>query len=85
VAAHGAHYAIIEREAVEAVARSKAAEWENAKRNCARRNGQCTRPRLPPRNAGWAAYMEKDKVYANLADIARMLESPANWAGCDGG
>jgi hypothetical protein len=28
VAAHGAHYAIIEREAVEAVARSKAAEWE---------------------------------------------------------
>jgi len=28
VAAHGAHLAIIEREAVEAVARSKAAEWE---------------------------------------------------------
>ena len=28
VAAHGAHLAIIEREAVEAVARGKAAEWE---------------------------------------------------------
>jgi hypothetical protein len=37
VAAHAAHYAIIEREAVEAVARN----GSNAKRSCASKNGLC--------------------------------------------
>ena len=44
VAAHGAHLAIVEREAIEAAKR------------------------------GLDAYMAREKVYANLADIARMLE-----------
>jgi len=40
VAAHGAHLAIIEREAVEAVARRRRRNGKNAKRSCAKRNGR---------------------------------------------
>ena len=74
VAAHGAHYAIIEREAVEAVARSKAAEWEKRETQLRETEWAMHERAIAAAKRGLDAYMEKDKVYANLADIARMLE-----------
>src|ERR1017187_7890712 len=74
VAAHGAHYAIIERETVEAVARSKAAEWEKRETQLRETEWSMHEAAIAAAKRGLAAYMEKDKVYANLADIARMLE-----------
>jgi len=74
VAAHAAHYAIIEREAVEAVARSKAAEWEKRETQLRETEWSMHEAAIAAAKRGLAAYMEKDKVYANLADIARMLE-----------
>jgi hypothetical protein len=44
-------------------------------RNAIARNGMGdARTAIAAAKRGLAAYMEKDKVYANLADIARMLE-----------
>ncbi|HEX7570416.1 MAG TPA: hypothetical protein VF492_07915 [Verrucomicrobiae bacterium] len=74
VAAHGAHYAIIEREAVEAVARSKAAEWEKRETQLRETEWSMHERAIAAAKRGLDAYMDKDKVYANLADIARMLE-----------
>jgi len=74
VAAHGAHYAIIEREAVEAVARSKAAEWEKRETQLRETEWSMHEAAIAAAKKGLAAYMEREKVYANLADIARMLE-----------
>lgn len=74
VAAHGAHLAVIEREAVEAVARSKAAEWEKRETQLRETEWSMHEAAIAAAKRGLAAYMEKDKVYANLADIARMLE-----------
>ena len=74
VAAHGAHYAIIEREAVEAVARSKAAEWEKRETQLRETEWAMHESAIAAAKKGLAAYMEREKVYANLADIARMLE-----------
>ncbi len=74
VAAHGAHLAIIEREAVEAVARSKAAEWEKRETQLRETEWAMHERAIAAAKRGLDAYMDKDKVYANLADIARMLE-----------
>jgi hypothetical protein len=74
VAAHGAHLAIVEREAIEAVARGKAAEWESREQKLRETEWQMHEAAIAAAKKGLAAYMEKDKVYANLADIARMLE-----------
>lgn len=74
VAAHGAHVAIIEREAVEAVARSKAAEWEKRETQLRETEWAMHERAIAAAKRGLDAYMDKDKVYANLADIARMLE-----------
>jgi hypothetical protein len=74
VAAHAAHYAIIEREAVEAVARGKAAEWEKRETQLRETEWSMHERAIAAAKRGLDAYMDKDKVYANLADIARMLE-----------
>ena len=74
VAAHGAHLAIIEREAVEAVARSNAAEWEKRETQLRETEWAMHEAAIAAAKRGLDAYMDKDKVYANLADIARMLE-----------
>ena len=74
VAAHGAHLAIVEREAVEAAARGKAAEWESREQKLRETEWAMHEAAIAAAKKGLAAYMEKDKVYANLADIARMLE-----------
>ena len=74
VAAHGAHLAIVEREAIEATARSKAAEWSSREQKLRETEWAMHEAAIAAAKKGLAAYMEKDKVYANLADIARMLE-----------
>lgn len=74
VAAHGAHLAIVERGAIEATARGKAAEWEKRETQLRETEWSMHEAAIAAAKRGLAAYMEKDKVYANLADIARMLE-----------
>ena len=74
VAAHAAHLAIVEREAIEAEARGKAAEWSSREQKLRETEWAMHEAAIAAAKKGLAAYMEKDKVYANLADIARMLE-----------
>ena len=74
VAAHGAHLAIVEREAIEAVARGKAAEWESREQKLRETEWAMHERAIAAAKKGLDAYMEREKVYANLADIARMLE-----------
>ena len=74
VAAYGAHLAIVEREAIEAVARGKAAEWASREQKLRETEWTMHERAIAAAKRGLDAYMERDKVYANLADIARMLE-----------
>ncbi len=74
VAAHAAHYAIIEREAVEAAARGKAAEWEKRETRLRETEWRLHERAIAAAEKALDAFMAKDKVYANLADTARMLE-----------
>lgn len=72
--AYATHLAIVEREAIEAVARSKAAEWEARKQKLLETEWEYHERAIAAAKRGLDAYMEREKVYANLADIARMLE-----------
>jgi hypothetical protein len=74
VAAHGAHLAIIEREAMAATVRGKAAIWEKRETQLRETEWAMHERAIAAAKRGLDAYMDKDKVYANLADIARMLE-----------
>jgi len=74
VAAHAAHLAVVERGAIEAAARGKAAEWEKRKQDLLETEWAMHERAIAAAKRGLDAYMDKDKVYANLADIARMLE-----------
>jgi hypothetical protein len=74
VAAHGAHLAVVEREAIEGAARSKAAEWESREQKLRETEWAMHERAIAAAKKGLDAYMEREKVYANLADIARMLE-----------
>lgn len=74
VAAHGAHLAVVEREAIEASARGKAAEWESREQKLRETEWAMHEAAIAAAKKGLAAYMDREKVYANLADIARMLE-----------
>jgi len=74
VAAHAAHLAVVERGAIEAAARGKAAVWEKREQDLRETEWAMHEAAIAAAKRGLAAYMEKDKVYANLADIARMLE-----------
>jgi len=74
VAAHAAHLAVVERGAIEATARGKAAVWEKREQDLRETEWAMHERAIAAAKRGLDAYMEKDKVYANLADIARMLE-----------
>lgn len=74
VAAHAAHLALVEREAIEAVARSKASEWETRKQKLLETEWAMHERAIEAAKRGLDAYMAREKVFANLADIARMLE-----------
>jgi hypothetical protein len=74
VAAHTSHLAVIEREATEALARGKAAEWLTRQTEVREREWRLHEKCIAAVEKALAAFMEKEKVYANLADISRMLE-----------
>ena len=74
VASHAAHLAIFEREAIEAAARGKAAEWSSREQKLRETEWAMHEAAIAAAKKGLAAYMDREKVYANLADIARMLE-----------
>jgi hypothetical protein len=74
VAAHSAHLAIVEREAIEVAARGKAAEWSQREQALRETEWAMHERAIAAAKRGLDAYMEREKVYANLADIARMLE-----------
>jgi hypothetical protein len=74
VQAHAAHLAIVEREATEAVARGKAAEWLTRQQTLRETEWEMHEKCIAAARRGLVAYMEREKVYANLSDIARMLE-----------
>jgi len=74
VQAHAGHLAMVEREAAEVLRAGKAAEWEQREQQLRETEWAMHEAAIAAAKRGLAAYMEKDKVYANLADIARMLE-----------
>jgi len=65
---------VVEREAIEAAARGKAAEWSSREQKLRETEWAMHEAAIAAAKKGLDAYMDKDKVYANLADIARMLE-----------
>ena len=74
VQAHAAHLAAVEREATEAVARGKSAEWLTRQQMLREREWEMHEKCIAAVERGLKAYMEREKVYANLSDIARILE-----------
>ena len=74
VQAYAAHLALVEREAVEAAARGKAAVWEKREQELRETEWAMHERAIAAAKRGLDAYMDREKVYANLADIARMLE-----------
>jgi len=74
VTAHAAHFAAVEREASEALARGKSAEWLKRQQELREREWTMHEKCIAAAERGLKAFMEREKVYANLADIARMLE-----------
>ena len=72
--AHAAHLAGVEREAAEALARGKAAEWLKRTDEVREREWQMHEKCIAAAERGLKAFMEREKVYANLSDIARILE-----------
>jgi hypothetical protein len=72
--AHATHLAAVEREAAEALARSKGAEWLKRTEAVREREWEMHEKCIEAARRGLKAFMEREKVYANLADISRILE-----------
>jgi hypothetical protein len=65
---------VVERQALEVSARGKAAEWERREQALRETEWTMHERAIAAAKKGLDAYMDREKVYANLADIARMLE-----------
>ena len=74
VQAHDLYLATVEREATEAVARGRSAEWLKRQEEVREREWEMLERCIAAAKRALAAFMEREKVYANLADISRMLE-----------
>ena len=74
VQAYAAHLARVEREAIEAAVRAKGPQWEAREQQLRETEWAMHERAIAAAKRGLDAYMEREKVYANLADIARMLE-----------
>ena len=74
VAAYAAHLAVVEREAIEATVRGRAAIWESREQTLRETEWAMHERAIAAAKRGLDAYMSREKVYANLAVIARMLE-----------
>ena len=74
VASHASHLAVVEREATEALARGKSAEWLTRQQTLRESEWEMHEKCIEAARKALEKFMEKDKVFATLADIARMLE-----------
>ena len=74
VSAHASHLATVEREASEALARGKSAEWLTRQQMIREREWEMHEKCIEAARRGLKAFMEREKVYANLSDISRILE-----------
>lgn len=74
VAAHAAHLAAVEREAAEVLARGKAAEWLKRQETLRETEWDMHEKCIAAAKRAFDAFMQREKIYANLADISRMLE-----------
>ena len=74
VLAYDLHLATVEREATEVVARGRSAEWLKRQEAVREREWEMHERCIAAAKRALAAFMEREKVYANLADISRMLE-----------
>ena len=74
VQAHASHLATVEREASEAMARVKSAEWLTRQQMIREREWEMHEKCIEAARRGLKAFMEREKVYANLSDISRILE-----------
>ena len=63
-----------EREAIEATALGNAAQWETREQKLRETEWAMHERAIAAAKRGLDAFMEREKVYANLADIARILE-----------
>src|ERR1039457_4817385 len=63
VAAHAAHLALVEREAIEASARGKAAEWEVRKQKLKETEWRLHERAIAAAEKALDAFMDKEKVY----------------------
>ena len=66
--------AIVEREATAALVRMKAAGWVKRREELLETEWEMHERAIAAARKALAAFMDREKVYANLADIARMLE-----------
>jgi hypothetical protein len=74
VAAHASHMAAVERQAQETELRAKAAEWLGRQSDLKEREWEMHEKCIVAARRALEAFMAREKVYANLADIARILE-----------
>ena len=74
VRAHSEHLAAVEHEATEALARGKAAEWLQRTQEVRETEWEMHRKCIVAAQKALNTFMEREKQYANLADISRMLE-----------
>jgi hypothetical protein len=74
VAAHAAYLAIVEREAQAALARGKSVEWGKRQQQLRETEWEMHEKCIAAARRALTAFLEREKVYANLADISRILE-----------
>ena len=74
VQAQAAYLATVEREATEALARGKAAEWVKRQQSLRETEWEMHEKCIGAARKALVAFMAREKVYANLGDISRMLE-----------
>lgn len=74
VQAQSEYLAGLEREATGGLVRAKANEWLARQQTLREAEWDMHEKCIAAARRGLAAYMEREKVYANLSDIARMVE-----------
>ena len=74
VQAYAERLALVEREATEALAREKGAEWLKRQQTLRETEWEMQEKCIAAAKRGLAAFMEREKIYVNLADIARIVE-----------
>ena len=75
VTAHVAHLATVEREASEALARGKSAEWLKRQQELREREWEMHEKCIAAGKRALAKFMEREDANCSLADIARILET----------